>query len=233
MRRYFGLVDHAVHGALLADLLDVAHRLFLDGGQTARDVALGRLRIGQIGRLVALDHGLVAVEHLHEVGSAPCRPCAALGDDFFAAGDLRRFAEHERGAERMQLVECVADGRVGAAARGGVGFAAFGRNPEVADRAFDTLCSSVACCTYSLAAFDAFMIVSWSPWPSMPKPTTGLPVFAIPSTTFLVQLSSMPITTTAATFGLQPAPISVAKCRSRSAPNWRRPYGMRESPSCP
>ena len=67
------------------------------------------------------------------------------------------------------------------------------------------------------------MIVSWSPWPSMPKPTTGLPVAAMPSTTFFVQPSSMPMTTTAATFGLQPAPISVRKCSSRSAPNWSRP----------
>src|SRR6476659_1600584 len=33
------------------------------------------------------------------------------------------------------------------------------------------------------------------------------------------------MTTTAATFGLLPAPISVRKCRSRSAPNCSRPYG--------
>ena len=72
------------------------------------------------------------------------------------------------------------------------------------------------------------MIVSWSPWPSMPKPTTGLPVAAMPSTTFFVQPSSMPMTTTAATFGLQPVPIRVRKCSSRSAPNCSRPYGMRD-----
>ncbi len=88
-----------------------------------------------------------------------------------------------------------------------------------------TRCSSVAHCTYSFAALEARMIVSWSPWPSMPKPITGLPVLAMPSTTFFVQPSSMPITTTAATFGLQPAPISVGSARSRSAPNCRRPYG--------
>jgi hypothetical protein len=45
----------------------------------------------------------------------------------------------------------------------------------------------------------------------MPKPVTGLPVFAIASTTFLAQPSSIQITTTAATFGLEPAPISVRK----------------------
>jgi hypothetical protein len=82
---------------------------------------------------------------------------------------------------------------------------------------------SLAHCTYSRATLDAFMMVSWSPWPSMPKPATGLPVVAMPSTTFCVQLSSMPMTTTAATLGLQPAPISVRKCSSRSAPNCRRP----------
>ena len=51
----------------------------------------------------------------------------------------------------------------------------------------------------------------------------GLPVAAIPSTTFCVQPSSIPITTTAATFGLQPVPIKVRKCNSRSAPNCSRP----------
>src|SRR5262245_47467269 len=59
----------------------------------------------------------------------------------------------------------------------------------------------------------------------MPKPTTGLPVFLMPSTTRCVHWSSMPITTTAATFGFDPVPISVRKCSSRSAPNCRRPYG--------
>ncbi len=62
-------------------------------------------------------------------------------------------------------------------------------------------------------------MVAMSPCPSIPKPTTGLPVLAMPSTTRLVQLSSMPITTTAATLGLEPVPISVRKNRSRSAPN--------------
>jgi hypothetical protein len=84
-------------------------------------------------------------------------------------------------------------------------------------------CFSLAHWTYSRAALDARLIVSWSPWPSMPKPTTGLPVAAMPSTTVRVQLSSMPMTTTAATFGLQPVPIRVRKCSSRSAPNWSRP----------
>ena len=37
----------------------------------------------------------------------------------------------------------------------------------------------------------------------MPNPATGLPVVAMPSTTRLVHSSSMPMTTTAATFGLR------------------------------
>src|SRR3954470_20863886 len=47
----------------------------------------------------------------------------------------------------------------------------------------------------------------------------------MPSATFFAQPSSMQITTTAATFGFAPVPISVRKCRSRSAPNCSRPYG--------
>ncbi len=84
-------------------------------------------------------------------------------------------------------------------------------------------CFSLAHCTYSRATLLARRMVSWSPWPSMPKPTTGLPVVAMPCTTFCVQPSSMPMTTTAATLGLQPAPIRVRKCSSRSAPNCSRP----------
>ena len=55
------------------------------------------------------------------------------------------------------------------------------------------------------------------------KPVTGLPVGAMPSTTRFVHCSSMPITTTAATLGLLPAPIRVRKCSSRSAPNCSLP----------
>ena len=83
--------------------------------------------------------------------------------------------------------------------------------------------SSEAQCRNSLALWEALAMVAMSPWPSMPKPTTGLPVLAMPSTTRPVQPSSMPMTTTAATLGLEPVPIRVRKCRSRSAPNCSRP----------
>src|SRR2546421_9387699 len=56
---------------------------------------------------------------------------------------------------------------------------------------------SDAHCTNSLATREALAIVAISPLPSMPKPSTGLPVLAMPSTTRFVQPSSMPITTTA------------------------------------
>jgi hypothetical protein len=53
MRRRLGLVQHAVHRALAADLLDVAERLFLDGGQPALDVALGGLAVAEVVVLLA------------------------------------------------------------------------------------------------------------------------------------------------------------------------------------
>jgi hypothetical protein len=45
----------------------------------------------------------------------------------------------------------------------------------------------------------------------------------MPSATFFAQPLSMQITTTAATLGFEPVPMSVRKCRSRSAPNCSRP----------
>ena len=65
----------------------------------------------------------------------------------------------------------------------------------------------------------AAQMVFRSPFFSMAKPATGLPVLAMPSTISFVHTGSMPMTTTAATFGFEPAPISVAKYSSRSAPN--------------
>src|SRR6202042_3553351 len=62
-------------------------------------------------------------------------------------------------------------------------------------------CSSDAHCTYSLAWYDASAMVRISPLPSIEKPFTGLPVWAIPSTMRCVQPASIPITTTAATLG--------------------------------
>src|SRR5262245_28800230 len=82
---------------------------------------------------------------------------------------------------------------------------------------------SDAHCKNSLALCEALAMVAMSPWPSMPYPSTGLPVLAMPSTTRLVHPSSMPITTTAATFGLEPVPIRVRKNRLRSAPNCSLP----------
>ena len=84
-------------------------------------------------------------------------------------------------------------------------------------------CCSVAQCTNSLALRDASAIVVISPFFSMANPATGLPVAAMPSTTFCVQMGSIPMTTHAATLGLDPVPIMVRKCRSRSSPNCSRP----------
>ena len=135
---HLGLVEHAVDGAFLADLLDVAQRLLLDRREAAGDVALGRLRFGEVGGAPAVDHVLVAVEHEHEA-LAHRIVGAARRDDVLAAGDLGGLAEDQGGAERMQLVEGVADGRVGAAAGSGVGLAALGGDPQVGDRAVHAL----------------------------------------------------------------------------------------------
>ncbi len=77
---------------------------------------------------------LVAVEHEHEP-PAHLVAGAAGGDDLLAAGELGRLAEAEVVAERVELVEGVADGRVGAAARRRVALAALGRDPQLGDRA--------------------------------------------------------------------------------------------------
>ena len=71
-------------------------------------------------------------------------------------------------------------------------------------------------------------MVAMSPWPSMPKPVTGLPVLAMPSTTRLVQPSSMPMTTTAATFGLAPVPIRVRKMQVEVLAELQPAIGVRQ-----
>ena len=60
---------------------------------------------------------------------------AARRDDLLAAGQLGGLAEAQGGAQRVQLVEGIADRRVGAAAAGGVALAALGADPQLVDRA--------------------------------------------------------------------------------------------------
>jgi hypothetical protein len=83
---------------------------------------------------------------------------------------------------------------------------------------------SEAHCTNSFAFQEARRTVSRSPKPSMENAATGLPVSAMPSAILSVQLGSMPMTTTAATFGLEPVPIMVLKWSARSSPYCSRPY---------
>src|SRR3712207_4094842 len=61
--------------------------------------------------------------------------------------------------------------------------------------------SSEAYWTNAMALREAAAIVAISPFCSMAKPATGFPVSAMPSTTRPVHDGSIPITTTAATFG--------------------------------
>src|SRR6202163_2072734 len=137
-RGHLGLVDHAVDDALPADFLDVAEGLFLDRGQTSGDIVFGRLRIREVGRLVAVDDLLIAIEDALEVG-AHLVVAAACGDDVLAAGELGRLAENERATHRVELVESIAHGRIGAATRRRIRFAALGRDPQLIQRAFVAL----------------------------------------------------------------------------------------------
>ena len=72
-------------------------------------------------------------------------------------------------------------------------------------------CSSVAQWTNSFALRETSMMVFRSPFCSIEKAATGLPVSAMPSAIFWVQPGSMPTTMQAATFGLEPVPIMVRK----------------------
>src|SRR6266568_783391 len=131
--RNLGLVENAVHHALLADLLDVAERFLLDGGEAAGDIALRRLRIHEVARFVAVDHFLVAIEHEHELVTHFGRP-ATGGHELLAAGKLGRFAENERHAVFVELVEGVSNAGIRAYPGSGVRFPALGRYPQIPQR---------------------------------------------------------------------------------------------------
>jgi hypothetical protein len=138
VRRDFRLVDDAIDQAFAADLLDVAECFFLDRRQPPRNVSLRGLRVRQVGCLVAVDDGLVAVEHPHELGAYRI-VAAACRDDLLAAGQFGRLAEHQRAACVVELVERIADGGIRAATGRRVGFAALGRHPQILQRALGAL----------------------------------------------------------------------------------------------
>ena len=130
----FGRDQAAVHHALLPDFLDIAQRLFLNGGQTAENVALGRLGIGKVIGLVGDDEVVVVAPHLHELGGN-FRSAAALGHQMLASGYFRGFPEQQGIAVFIQLVEGVAHGGIGRDAGGGVGFAALAGYHQFLDHA--------------------------------------------------------------------------------------------------
>ncbi len=77
------------------------------------------------------------------------------------------------------------------------------------------------------------MIVFKSPFCSMEKPVTGLPVSAMPSTMRLVQPGSMPMTMTAATLGLDAGADHGAEMQVEILAELQPAVGMRQRPSCP
>ncbi len=82
---------------------------------------------------MALDDLLVAVEHELEARSDLVVP-AARRDQLLAARQLGGFPEEERHTVWIELVEGVADRRVGADPRGGVRLPALGGDPQVLQR---------------------------------------------------------------------------------------------------
>ena len=66
MGRYLGLIEDPIDHALLTDLLNVTQGLLFDSCETARDIALGRLRLREVGRSPTVDHVLITIEHEHE-----------------------------------------------------------------------------------------------------------------------------------------------------------------------
>src|SRR3546814_446669 len=116
---------------LLADFFEIAEGLLLDRRKAALDIALGRLALGEVAGLVRLDDlvhvGLPGIEEL----LADFRRLAAQLADILGAGDLGGLAEATRDAERVELVDQVADRRIRAEAGGSVRFAAFDGDPQV------------------------------------------------------------------------------------------------------
>jgi len=73
-----GGFQHVDIAAFAPDLLEIAERLFLDGGEAARDIALGRLRFGKIVGLVRFDDVVLiglpdAVPFLADLGRGRAR----------------------------------------------------------------------------------------------------------------------------------------------------------------
>ena len=198
---------------------DVAQRLLLDGGQAARDVALGRLGAEQVGA-GALDHRDVVVIERLEL-AAHFVVDAALGEQVLAAGQLAGLAEDHRAAVVDPSVDQVGGDAARAQPGGGVGLTILRGEQDLGaiDRLAD---SSLASCRKPCRS-RAPSMTRRSPLALDRQPWTGLPVFAMPSATAEVQFGSMPITSTAAMLGLAPTPISVRNVSSRSGPNCSRP----------
>src|SRR3546814_21050830 len=78
---FLGRLQHVDELRRLADLLQVAEGLLLDGGEAAGAVALGRLTVGEIAGLVRLDDlvhvGLQRSEE-RRVGNACVVTCSSL-----------------------------------------------------------------------------------------------------------------------------------------------------------
>src|SRR3546814_2442919 len=110
---FLGRLLHVDELRRLADLLQVAEGLLLDGGEAAGDVALGRLTVGEIAGLVRLDDlvhvGLPGIEELLRNSGLP----SPVAEDWLAAGRPELPPEQGGAAEAAELAMKVANGGVG------------------------------------------------------------------------------------------------------------------------
>ena len=182
--------------------------------------------VGEVVGLVRLDHVVLVglsnmLYHLSPtsgVAARALRRCARAP----VISDVSPKTAVDARAD--QLVEHVADGRAGRRARWSCRTRRTWWRPTVPSMSHSSRCSSDAHCTNSLAV--ARGLGDGRRCRRGPRSRSRPPAcrsWRCPRRRAAVQPSSMPITTTAATLGLEPVPISVRKCRSRSSPNCSRP----------
>src|SRR6056297_2842100 len=131
-------LQHVDVGDALADLLQIPQRLLLDRRQTALDIAFCRLAVGEIRCLVRQnDLVLVGLPNAQELLAHLRRRRARLAE-VFRAGQFGGLAEDAVDTLWHELVIEVADRRARSKPRGGIGFTAFRRYPQLGQRALFT-----------------------------------------------------------------------------------------------
>ena len=125
-----GVLHDALNGTGAA-FYDGTKAFFLDGGQTALDVARGGLALAHIAAETSGTRFHPVYDLINFV--AYFRIDRTAGQQMLAAQKLRRLAKHDRRTEIHQLVGHIAHDAVGGHAGGGVRSAAFDGHGDVVD----------------------------------------------------------------------------------------------------